>query len=73
MMFEYDEEEDRGEVVAELYEFSGDPELCLCVKAQSGKFIWFYHNSMPIIQRSGFSGNDPIKKFYRGDKITITF
>lgn len=73
MKFEYDKEEDRGGVVAELYEYDGGPELCLCVKAQSNRYVWFYHNETLVSVQDGGFDDSPVKKFYRGDKITITF
>ena len=73
MKFEYeDDKPETRSTIAELYKFNGGPELCLAVKTQSGSIVWFYHNSLPSIQDGGFADN-PVKRFYPGDKITITF
>jgi len=40
-----------------------------------GKKIWLYHDhSLPQIQGNHFGSDEAaVKKFYPGDKITITF
>lgn len=71
MKFAYDGAENGNEVVAELYEFaSGD--LCLAVNTTSGKKVWFYPDGDIDIQGTSW-GEPPIKKFYSGESITITF
>jgi len=76
MKFEYDVKEER-DCVAKLFKFNGGPELCLAVKAQSGKFVWLYHNEIlaSVQSRSESFDNDDglVRKFHPGDKITITF
>jgi len=73
MKFEYESqpEETKGPV-AELYEFAGGPDLCLAVNTSSKKKIWFYPDGDIDIQGVSWGG-DPIKKFYPGNSITITF
>jgi hypothetical protein len=74
MKFEYDVKSDDRECVAAIYEFDGGPELCLAVKAQCGKMVWFYHSDgLASVQDGGFPPYDVVKKFYPGDKLTITF
>jgi len=75
MKFEYDDTTDKGMPIAILYKFnSEDNRQCLAIRAQSGKFVWFYnHVGLATIQETGFSDEDIIRKFYPGDKITITF
>lgn len=73
MKFEYKDDHRDGEPVAILYRFNGGPELCLGMKAQSGKSVWFYASGLPSVQSTVFSDTDIVKKFYPGDKITITF
>lgn len=69
MKFEYDKEEDRGEVVAVISDTgnlvvrnteTGDFTIALC---KAG----FCHNAASVDMDS------VVRKFYRGDKITITF
>lgn len=73
MKFAYNDVEDGGEVVAELYEFSGGPDLCLAVNTTSGKKVWFYPDGGIDIQSTDWGYGPPIKKFYSGESITITF
>jgi hypothetical protein len=73
MKFEYESQpEGTREPVAELYEFAGGPDPCLAVNTISGKKVWFYPDGDIDIQSTSWEAN-PIKKFYPGDKITITF
>jgi hypothetical protein len=73
MTFEYEPQpEETKEPVAELYEFVGGPGLCLAVNTTCGKKVWFYPDGDIDIQNSSWD-EAPIKKFYSGDKITITF
>jgi len=74
MKFEYDATTDKGMPIAVLYKFNGeDDRQCLAIRTQSGKFVWFYDSGLPSIQSNGFPDTDVIRKFYPGDKITITF
>lgn len=75
MKFEYDTSTDKGSPIAILYKFNKeDDRQCLAVRAQSGMMVWFYDNTaMPSIQLNDFPDDDIIRKFYPGDKITITF
>ena len=75
MKFAYeDQSQETRKPVAILYKFNGGPSMCLAVKAQSGKTVWFYEDSLPSIQDNGFSdAKGEVKRFYHGDKITITF
>ena len=61
-------------VVAEAYYMNDDPGsgVCLCVKASEEEYIWFYQDGEVSVQENSFDKN-PIKKFYKGDSITITF
>ena len=78
MKFEYkDQKEADREVVAELYWMEDDPssgEQALCIKTEDPHvFIWMYYDGSISLQlRVGF-GEGVIKKFYKGDKITIKF
>lgn len=73
MKFEFEQPEDATkEPVAEVYKFAGGPELCLAVNTNSGKKVWFYPDGEIDIQGPNWGG-DPIKKFYPGDSVTITF
>ena len=78
MKFDYEEEktEDR-EVIAQLYWLNGDPdagEQALCIKTNDpNKFIWMYTTNPKITVQSTRFAKGAIKKFYKGDKITITF
>ena len=75
MKFEYDDDtKDTRTPIAALYLFDGGPDLCLAIKAQSGKTIWIYKDGLPTIQTKGFEDcKNEVKRFYSGDKITITF
>lgn len=76
MKFEFDEDKPKGDWVAAVYPFDGSREkLCFCIKStQSKEEVWLYPDGEVSIQRDGikYSG-EPLKKFYPGDKITITF
>lgn len=72
MKFAYDDAENGDEVVAALYEFGGGPDLCLAVNTISGKKVWFYPDGDIDIQSTSW-GHHPVKKFYSGESITITF
>lgn len=74
MKFEYDTPTETRKPCAVLYRFNGeDDRKCLAVQAQSGKMVWFYDTGLPSVQSNGFPDDDVIRKFYPGDKITITF
>ena len=75
MKFEYDDDiKDARKAIAVLYFFNGGPDLCLAINTGSGKTIWFYKDGLPSVQSNGFSDRkDEVKRFYSGDKITITF
>ena len=78
MKFEYkDQKEADREVVAELYWMNDDPssgEQALCIKTEDPHmFIWMYSDGSISVQSSVVFGEGAIKKFYKGDKITITF
>jgi hypothetical protein len=73
MKFEYDDKENQSEVIAALYKFSGGPNLCLAIKADNGKTVWFYHDEDRASVQNIALGENPVKEFRKGDKITITF
>lgn len=75
MKFEYDTLSDKGKPIAILYKFNKqEDKQCLAIRAQYGKMIWFYDTeNLASIQSNDFPDDDIIKKFYPGDKITITF
>ena len=79
MKFDYEENtEEKLPHVASLYLFAGGPELCLAVKTSmtNGKVVWFYEDGEISVKPSPFLDSDDeeglVKKFYKGDKITIT-
>ena len=73
MKFEFTYQENTTkEPVAEAYEFDGGPELCIAIDTISGRKVWFYPDGDVSIQSTDWEDN-PIKKFYPGDSITITF
>lgn len=73
MKFDFDT---KGDWVAAIYNFDGKSgDYCLCIKSTIGsEEIWMYPSGEVSIQTDGikFSG-EPFKKFYPGDKLTITF
>ena len=76
--FTYDDlREPEREQVAALHLFDGGPRLCLVMKTNDpNKFVWMYEDGDCYIQSTSLDGSDdepPVKKFYRGDSITITF
>lgn len=75
MKFEYDGAvETARKPVAWLYRIasSGDA-LRLCVATNDpDRFIWMYYDGYITIQSAGPFG-EPLKVFYEGDPITITF
>ena len=80
MKFDYEENtEEKLPHVASLYLFNGGPKLCLAVKTSmtNGRVVWFYDDGEILVQPPYTLGSDDeeglIKKFYEGDKITITF
>ena len=76
MKFDYKESEAEGpEAKAFLHLFNGGPELCLAVKTNNpDKVVWFYENGDTLVQPSyTLDGCDLVKKFYKGDTITLTF
>lgn len=73
MRFDYETKEDDRPVIAALYEFNGGPELCLAIKAQSGRTVWLCHNKILASVQDGELPTGAIKTFKTGDKITITF
>lgn len=78
MKFEYeDQKEVDREVIAELYWMDDDPtsgEQALCIKTEDPHvFVWVYWDGSISVQRVVGFGGGAIKKFYKGDKITITF
>ena len=80
MKFDYEEKNDW---VAALYYFNGGPSKCLQIKtANPFKDIWVYeHNEtftiipqLPSLEgRVESHDENLIRKFYKGDSITITF
>ena len=76
MKFEYTPEvEETREVVAELFHMVGEPKkACLNLyKTGSGEVVTIYYDGGVVIQRPFTIGPESIKKFYKGDTITITF
>jgi hypothetical protein len=76
MKFEFDKEKDKGEMVACLMLFDGGPRLCLAIRTvDPNEFIWMYEDGEITIQSVPFRprDSDVVQRFYRGDKITITF
>lgn len=77
MEFKYKQDiKDDKDVVAAIYKFDGGSSLCLCIKTEDpNKYIWIYEKDrVPTIQSVGFSeSSEPIKKFYKGDEITLKF
>jgi hypothetical protein len=76
--FTYDKvQEVEREHVASIFLFDGGPQVCLVIKTdEKDKFLWMYEDGDNFISNVGLSGNTgepPLKKFYRGDSITITF
>jgi hypothetical protein len=73
MKFEFEQQEDTAkEPVAELYEFGGGPELCLAINTNTSRKVWFYEHGVVNVQSTNWD-DDPIKRFYPGDSITIKF
>ena len=73
MKFEFERQEEAAqEPVAEVYESDGGPGLCLAINTISGRKVWCYPDGEVDIQWDDW-GVDPIKRFYPGDSITITF
>jgi len=76
MKFEFDAPvKDTRRPIAVLYKFNGGPELCLAMNTGGGKKVWIYHDhTLPQIQGDSWGKEEAVvKKFYPGDKITITF
>lgn len=76
--FTYEEKkEPKREQVAALHLFDDGPKLCLVIKTSNpDEFLWMYEDGGCSVQSMGLSGGrgeEPVKKFYRGDSITITF
>lgn len=78
MKFEYETKVDDHEVVAFTFALSGDDDrVGLCIREDDGKAVWLYHDGA-VRCNGSFKENleDPehnLQKFYKGDKITITF
>lgn len=77
MKFDYgNQKEADREVIAGLYWMDNDPtsgEQALCIKTEDpNKYIWMYYDGSISVQSGGFD-EGAIKKFYKGDLITITF
>jgi hypothetical protein len=78
MKFEYETEVDDREVVAFTFLLDGkEGELGLCVKGEGNKCAWLYHDGYVLCSGNFMAelqdGKHITKKFYKGDKITITF
>ena len=77
MKFEYDDDEYRGECVAYLHNMEGEgyETASLAIKVGAGQVVTLYHSGDSIYQKDyeDDCGDDMIKKFYPGDKMTITF
>ena len=76
MKFVYRGKKGEGECVAVLHVFDGGDEQCLAVKADGNDVVWFYPDGTVSVQHNGMDEDDKdtvIRKFYPGDKITITF
>lgn len=79
MKFKYEEDKtETRKAVAKLYKMNGnsDPEdLALWIKTSDpNKHIWLYTKGISVtVQSSGPPGNVPIKTFYKGDTLEITF
>lgn len=76
MKFEFEEDKkDTKYVKAVLYRFNGGPNLCLAIPDGNGGAGWFYHDTGYEHQKTKVDPNKEgvVKKFYSGDKITITF
>ena len=72
MKFEFDGDADRGECVAYI-----DDDGDLCIRVGDG-FVYFIKDDKSFLSDGGsFYGhmfdNGATRKFYKGDKITITF
>lgn len=78
MKFEYDTpEEDKGTVVAELFHMEHSPkDICLNIY-HNGRgdttVTTIYYDGQTTAQKPFSVGGCSIKKFYKGDKITIAF
>ena len=68
MKIEYETEEDRGECVAYVDSYGN---LILRDEDDDG-FVIFQNGKPPAIM-GDFDPDGAVHKFYRGDKITITF
>jgi len=75
MKFDFDNTGPKPDPVAVLHLFDGGPKLCLAVKVRGDKTVWFYEDGEISVQGGNMNENGPdvVTKFYRGDKITITF
>jgi len=78
MEFNFNTDEDRGECVAYLFHMDGEPEeISLAVYQDDGKVITFYYDGGIFCQEDFLedvtTSGSLIKKFYKGDSVTITF
>ena len=75
MKFDFDNDVAKSDPVAVVHLFDGGPKLCLAVRVRNDKTVWFYEDGEVSVQNSSMNENGPgvVAKFYRGDKITITF
>lgn len=75
MKFAYETpEEDRGPVVAELFHMEGEfDEICLNIHTEHDKVLTLYYDGSTLVQPEFDYGETSIKKFYKGDTISITF
>lgn len=68
MNFEYDQIKDRGECVA-FIDHDGD----LIVATEDGTSVLFERDTAKVHGFGIFDPEPETHKFYRGDKVTITF
>lgn len=78
MKFEYTPEvEETREVVAELFHMTGEPkQVCLNIHhthSSVREVTTIYYDGQVFSQDAFDTGNCNIKKFYKGDTITMTF
>lgn len=80
MKFTYDKpEEETREVVAYTFKLSGmEDQIGLCIKGKFGDTFWIYPNGLLQHRDKDLGYWKPeddltVKRFYRGDSVTITF
>lgn len=74
MKLEYEDDENKGNVLAEVFHMEGSPEeICLNIYHGNGEVTTIYYDGVVVVQEVFDTGKCSLKKLYAGDKLSITF